>query len=227
MFHAAKFLCPALACLVTATTASADGTQAPAPTPVVVAPLHDWTGPYAGLSLSMNSGDFGNDTNFPGDGTGNLSGTGYGLLLGYNVQNGKWIYGAELAFSGADISGSDDCVNASFECGAKIDRFASLRGRLGYAVGPQTMVFGLAGFAAADVHAYTDDSGVVGNNGETKRANGYVFGLGLEHMVSERVSLRGAVVHHAFDKNDYMTDIPYADVDADFTSFEFGVTMHF
>ncbi|WP_136441348.1 outer membrane protein [Pacificoceanicola onchidii] len=229
MFQQTTFALTTLACLGLAATAQADGPpEDPQPLPPVVV-AHDWSGAYAGLSLSANTGDFGNGGNFPGDGEGDLSGSGYGLLLGYNIQNGKWVYGAELALSGADINGHEDCSNTVYECGAKIDRFGSLRAKLGYTVGPQTLVFGLAGFAAADVYAYTDDDGVFGRgrNGETQRVNGYVFGLGLEHMVSKNVALRGAIIHHSFNDADYMTDVPYSDIDADFTSIEIGVTYQF
>lgn len=185
----------------------------------------DWSGPYAGLLLSYNDGDYGNGTNFPGDGEGNIEGVGYGLLLGYNFQNGKWVYGGELTFSGLNVDGAESCVNPTFACGVDVERAMTLSGRIGYTVGPKTLVYGTAGFAKADVYAYTN--GPIGINGQTQSLDGYVFGIGVEHAFSDRFSLRGAILRHNFDDENFQTDVLYTNIDADYTTIEIGAVFHF
>ncbi|MDJ0639791.1 MAG: outer membrane beta-barrel protein [Paracoccaceae bacterium] len=214
--------------LLSTTAVLADG-----PGPVVVVPppvtpeVFNWTGVYAGLLLSYNTGSFGNDTNFPGDGEGDLDGMGYGGVLGYNFQSGNVIYGGELTYSGLEVDGAEACVNPTFECGVEVSNMASIRGRVGMAAGERSMVYVTAGWASADVFAYTDDFGVVGRNGESKNLSGLVFGVGFEHAVSDRFSLRGAILHHNFNEGDFLTDVPYTDIGVDFTTIEVGGVLRF
>jgi outer membrane immunogenic protein len=210
-----------------ATSVSA-GSPEPAPVdpaPMVAPAAMDWTGPYGGVTLSAGTGSFGNDSNFPGDGSGSLSGGAAGLLLGYNWQRGNTVFGGELAFSGSNIKGDEDCVNPAFECGAEVENIASLRARLGFLATPRTMIFGSAGVASANVYGYTD--GAIGENGESNRMNGYVLGAGIEYAYNERLSLRGAVLYHDLGDSDFDTDTTYSDVEVDFTTLEIGVVFRF
>jgi len=193
------------------------------------APALTWTGPYGGITGSYHSGTFGNGVNFPGDGEGDLDGMSFGGVLGYDFQNGNVVFGAELNYGFADITGAENCVNPAFECGMEIDQVASIRGRLGVLLGAdqRTLVYATGGFAMAQTYGYTDDGGVVGENGENQTVNGFVYGLGLEHMVSERMSIRGAVLRHDFEAADYLTDVLYTDVETEFTTFELGVMFRF
>ncbi|MDJ0822118.1 MAG: outer membrane beta-barrel protein [Paracoccaceae bacterium] len=215
--------------LFSTTSVLADGPQAPIVLPPVAPPITDWTGPYAGLLLSYNDGDFGNGNFFPGDGEGELSGYGYGLVLGYNFQSGNIVYGGEVTWSGLNVDGAEDCANPIFECGVEVENVATIRGRIGIAAGAKSLVYATAGWAAADVHAYTDDDGFfgVGRNGETKRLNGYVFGVGFEHAFNERFSVRAAILRHNFNEDDFQTDIRYNDIDVDFTTIEIGGIYRF
>lgn len=215
-----------LAVAFSTTVALADGpTPPPVMPPVVVAPSVDWTGPYGGIVLSFNNGTFGNDGIFPGDGEGDVSGNAAGLVLGYDFQRGNWVFGGELNIQKANIEGDDLCANPVFDCGVEVDKVGSLRARVGYTIAPQTLIYGTAGVAAADIYAYTD--GPIGENGETKRVSGAVFGLGFEQMVNSRFSIRGAVLRHQFNDTDFLTDIPYSDIGVDFTTIEFGGVMRF
>ena len=212
--------------LLSTTAVMADG---PAPavvmTPIAPPPAMDWTGPYAGLLVSANNGSYGNETNFPGDGEGDLTGNGYGAVVGYNLQSGNTIYGGEVTYSSLNVEGAEECVNPSFECGAEVDGLATVRARVGMAAGPSAMFYATAGWASADATVYTD--GPIGDNGETKRINGMVYGVGFERAISNRFSVRGAILRHDFQEDDYDTDVPYTDVDIDFTSIELGGILRF
>ena len=115
----------------------------------VIAPLYNWTGPYAGIAGGYGWGHS-NQTD-PGigttgatgttgaDGSYSLSGGILGGTLGYNWQQGPWVFGVEGDYSWADISGSSNTCGASFgtphPCGTKLKSLGTLRGRIGYAMG--------------------------------------------------------------------------------------------
>ncbi|MBA3911583.1 MAG: hypothetical protein C0524_17310 [Rhodobacter sp.] len=86
-------------------------------------PGADWSGFYAGLSAGMTDdsddllggGVFVSEQNFEGSGA--------GLFLGYNVQNGALVYGGELAFAPFEVNGTNNT-------GLRED-YIDLKGRLG------------------------------------------------------------------------------------------------
>ena len=214
-------------------TAAAGFDDPPLQVPVTPEPsptVYDWSGPYVGLMVagSMGTfagidGDFG-DPIFPGDGEGDLEGTTYGLYAGYNVQRGTLVYGAELGYQGKGISGSEACANPVFQCGVDIDSVLTLSGRLGFLASPRTLLYGSLGYAQAQTNGYVDD-GL--RQGEDKTIDGYVVGLGVEYMATDTVLLRGGVQVFDFAETDYQTDLPYDDVNSDFTQIFVGVTYRF
>lgn len=157
--------------LTSAGAVFADGPAAPAPDPVVIAPAVSWAGFYAGLSagrsvsgswafanngVEFNSGEFVN---------GNVN----GLFVGYNWQRGNLVYGAELAYSEADVA----VVGWP---ASKFDTFTDIKGRVGYAAG-KAMVYGTAGYMVGDFQ----DGAVINFD-----LTGMTFGVGVEYKVSSR-----------------------------------------
>ena len=106
--------------------------------------MTDWTGPYAGLTFGLSGGDI--DTTPPGPANDLNDGTAIGGVVGYNLQNGSLVYGAELGYQGFNNTyatpgaGNDDTIDNSID----------LRGRLGYATG-RMMVYGALGYSWADM----------------------------------------------------------------------------
>ncbi|PIE14718.1 MAG: hypothetical protein CSA68_09635 [Rhodobacterales bacterium] len=208
--------------------------MAPAPSPQVLPSIApDWGGFYAGLTGMKAAGSYDGTfsftgNSFPGDGKGDLDGHGFGLLLGWNGQRGNMVYGAELSYQKTDITGIEPCPNSSWDCGADIDNLASLRGRIGWLAGGNTLFYGTAGVAGAKMMGYTVSSG--GTVYPDKHTlNGYVVGLGLERKVSDRVNLRAALMHYDFAGKDYTVDTPFIvqDLQADVTTLELGVIFKF
>lgn len=197
-----------------------------APAPVVAAPVvADFSGAYASVFALGSRGRYGNDTNFPGDGSGDLSGAGAGVALGYLWQNNTLTFGPELNLAMPNASGSEDCVNPTFQCAVDVERLASLRANVGVVVGPKTMLFGTAGVALASVNAFVDNG--TGPQGETRNLRGWVVGLGVEHKVRQNMSVRAAVNHYRFNGDDFQTDILYSDISVDSTTLEIGVNFRF
>jgi outer membrane immunogenic protein len=93
-----------------------------------------------------------------------------GVQVGYNWQANQIVYGLE-----ADISAAG---------GDFIDLLASARGRLGYLIVPSLLVYGTAGL------------GVV--SGDDSEA-GFVYGLGVEGMITDTLSAR--VEYLAYDSD--------------------------
>src|SRR5262249_25499584 len=76
----------------------------------------------------------------------------FGFQFGHNWQWGRVVGGLEVDFSGADLTGSstfsliDGWNNTNlFRTDKKIDELASIRGRIGYLIIPNLLLYGTAG----------------------------------------------------------------------------------
>jgi outer membrane immunogenic protein len=202
-----RFHCAALAAVAvlgfTSVASAADmPVKAPAP---IVAPLYNWTGPYIGIAGGYgwghsNQTDPGIPTCPPGeinlgdgcftpiaDGNYTLSGGVIGGTIGYNWQNGPWVFGIEGDYSWADISGSSNVCGASsgipHPCGSKIESLGTLRGRIGYAMGAtgNWLPYVTGGLAVGEVNAW--DS-LTPASGSDFRA-GWTVGGGVEVGITQ------------------------------------------
>jgi opacity protein-like surface antigen len=92
----------------------------------VVAPLYNWTGPYIGIAGGYGWGHS-NQTD-PGiiindDGSYGVNGGLLGGTLGYNWQQGTWVFGVEGDYSWADISGSSNTCGPHPPCNSTSLRY--------------------------------------------------------------------------------------------------------
>lgn len=152
-----------------------------------------WRGLYIGLNAGYG---------FSNNDSSNLSGPGVagnfgsmepegllaGGLVGFNVQYGALVLGAEadLAYSDISDSAGGPVGGTGYFAGATTDInwLSTLRGRLGYAVGP-TLLYVTGGLAFADV-----DHTVLATNGVNSVAmsssgidTGYTVGGGIERAL--------------------------------------------
>jgi outer membrane immunogenic protein len=172
--------------------------KAPAP---VVAPLYNWTGPYAGIAGGVAWGHskqtdpgvpcsfFGLDP-LPGGGCGSPNDDGsyaptggiIGGTLGYNWQQGPWIFGVEGDYSWADVSGNSQTCGASspapHACGTKLESLGTFRGRIGYAMGAtgNWLPYVTGGLAVGELKAWDN---LFPSSGSDFRA-GWTVGAGVE-----------------------------------------------
>jgi outer membrane immunogenic protein len=116
-----------------------------------------------------------------------------GLQVGYNFQNGGWVFGIEADFQASDIS--DDAhgfipnwlpggLNATVDSSTKVGWFGTLRPRLGLAW-DRTLVYATGGFAWGGVkHSlrFVDNFGFTAQDNSSNSQAGYVVGAGVEHM---------------------------------------------
>jgi len=147
-----------LALMVSGAFAADLPVRAPAPAPIVYAPLFTWTGLYVGV----NAGYAGDKFQYPYSGTVDYeicnspcstygfdyagrpsitsSGGLFGAQIGYNWQfNGGFVIGVEADYQWSNIEGRvningaiSDFGSASLTAGSEITSFGTVRARLGY-----------------------------------------------------------------------------------------------
>lgn len=197
-------------------------------TPVAVpaTSIADWSGFYVGADLGFGNGTYGNGADFfPGDGEGDLSGGLFGISLGYNLQSGRWVYGAELQYLGSSIDGTEDCSFPSYQCALEISSLYSLRGQAGYILESGMLVKGNIGAAGADTFGFVDNGS--GPQGSDVTLSGMTFGVAVEKAINEHLSWEAGIQHYAFDAEDYLTDSNYPDVETNVTTLEIGLNYRF
>lgn len=182
------------------TTAALAGSLAPAPVePQVYAPAprvmaYNWTGGYAGAGLSYGRGNHTTEAGAPFTPS-NSTGAGLGAFVGYNWQNGNAVFGGEVLGVFSRMGGTNDCgIGGGFECESRINNFAAIRARLGFAV-DNTLLFMTAGYAM-DTQRHTASFGGVELDSQARRYNGPVIGIGVEHGFSPEWTVRGDLEHY-------------------------------
>ncbi|WP_244625992.1 outer membrane protein [Bradyrhizobium betae] len=178
-----------------------------------------WSGFYAGLSLGARwaandwqtsdiAPNFGAGTFVPTGGTGGAIesvAARFGGYLGYNAQISRsWVAGVEADFGWADNKKTTSPVpgTAGLFFGTPLVGLpsgtvketwdGSLRGRLGYLIGPATLVYGSGGVAWHRIELNANCAPVPGNSfcfntphNETYASTrvGWTVGGGVEHMI--------------------------------------------
>jgi outer membrane immunogenic protein len=129
-----------------------------------------WQGAYIGLHLGRGEAD-------PADGFV------AGAQIGYNWQSGQIVYGLEADASYADISENFGVFEAS------IDWMATVRGRLGYLLTPNLLVYGTAGFGVVSASGSANIPGFGGLSVDDTETD-FVYGVGVEGKFARNVSAR-------------------------------------
>jgi outer membrane immunogenic protein len=175
-----KFLLAGAAILalgvVSASAADIQRRQAmPAKTPVYVAPIYNWTGPYIGI---YGGGGWGrSDFSAPiSSGAFNTSGAVVGGTLGYNYQMGQAVFGIEGDAGWSSIRGSTPCAGTT--CDTRNHWLSTVRGRLGLAV-DRFMPYITGGAAFGDIK--TSVAGI--GDAHTTKA-GWTAGGGVEAAIA-------------------------------------------
>ena len=167
--------------------------KAPPPPP---SPIYTWTGCYIGGNLGGGwaSKDWANpEGSPPGDrGTAHFSGFVGGGQVGCDYQfAGPWVIGIQGMFDGADMKGDViDTLFPNFDLRTRINWFATVTGRLGYAIQPNLLLYGGGGAAwVRDDHVEFDlGLGTPHALGNVTR-NGWVALGGLEWMFAPNWSV--------------------------------------
>lgn len=173
--------------------------KAPPPPP---APM--WTGWYVGGNIGGSFGTAHDTALFPptpvpgtafGSTSADLDGIIGGGQVGYNMQNGNWVWGIEADIQGSSESSSASYTGTGFVGGValtpvtgvltdneKLAWFGTLRGRLGVTVTPNWLLYGTGGLAYGQIDSNTTLAAggpPLANNFTTDRA-GWTAGAGIE-----------------------------------------------
>ncbi|MFP1632199.1 outer membrane protein [Zhengella sp. ZM62] len=162
-----------------------------------------WTGFYGGVhaGYGFGQGDITNSSP-PGPPTRtigvDMDGFLGGVQIGYNWQaSDTMVFGIVGDFSLAGIGGTFVNVpppGPPFTVTSDINWMATLRARAGYLVQPETLLYAHGGLAVADIDATWTRGAAPGGPGPFRGIGsnteiGWTIGAGVEHMLSDKVSL--------------------------------------
>ncbi|WP_341860707.1 porin family protein [Gymnodinialimonas sp. 57CJ19] len=170
-----------------------------------------WTGFYAGFATNIISPEFDNSTSM----VPLQEGTGFGAYGGYNYAVGdNFVVGAEVGLSGP-ASFQTALGNPDFE----FENVLNARVRGGYAVG-NALVYGSLGYQMVNYGA----SGTLSTDGS---ADGLVYGIGVEMLLNEQVSVR--LDYTSTHMNPEAGTLPgvAGDAQIDANAVGLGVALHF
>jgi outer membrane immunogenic protein len=130
------------------------------------------------------------------DGRYNMSGGLFGGGATYNFwQRGPWLLGATGDFSWADISGHSDVCGAGspapHQCGTTLQSLLTIRGNLGYTVLPNWLLYGTAGYAGGELHAWDTLAGASGSD----FFSGWAAGAGVQTFLTPALALKFEYLH--------------------------------
>jgi outer membrane immunogenic protein len=147
----------------------------------------NWNGFYLGGNFGSGTGRNRTaltDLSIPATDEFNLSPDGFngGIQAGYNWQVGNTVFGIEADIQGASLEDNKTC----FDCGgapslvhnAKLPWFGTVRGRLGYSVGP-SLFYATGGLAYGSVKNSIDLTGI-DSVSFTQTRTGWTVGAGIE-----------------------------------------------
>ncbi|MGA7311350.1 MAG: outer membrane beta-barrel protein [Pseudolabrys sp.] len=163
------------------------------------APIVDWTGGYFGIQ----GGGVLHDTKFNEDGFFTAStlptriedrktGGTAGAVLGYNWQQGRFVYGVEGAWNWVEVRSRQFPLSLSgfpVLTSYNVNGLATLRGRIGLAF-DRTLVYATGGAAIGNIDNSVDLIGTGGASGrissftQKQTKAGWVVGGGVEQMLS-------------------------------------------
>jgi len=160
-----------------------------APPPVAV---FDWTGFYIGGNIGWSHGRA--DVSALGLATASVTMNGImgGGQIGYNFQTGPFVLGVE-------VDGQGTGQHADFAAGILTERdempwFFTARGRVGYAIAPQWLIYGTGGLAVADFKSTLTATGLGTATWEVSHV-GWTAGAGVEVAVTRNWSVKGEYLH--------------------------------
>ena len=165
-----------------------------APAPAALLPS-GWGGFYIGIHGGYGWGHDSVDVDLSPLSNPSPKGGVFGGQIGYNWQSQQFIYGIEADISLSDISVSETLVGPGVLLSAtgSIDWLATIRGRYGVLVQPRLLIYATAGLGivGAEVHSSANVMGFPQFSArQSDTATGFVYGIGAEHQLSERMSAR-------------------------------------
>jgi len=156
-------------------------TYDPAPPPVASMP---WAGWQIGALIGYGVADT-DLTAAAGTADFDADGVLGGVLAGWSWQSGDFVYGFEGDWVWGDMT--DSQAFGANRVNASLDWMAEVRGRAGVLLAPELLLFGMVGYAWADMDLPVTGAG--GGSG-SENFSGWQFGGGLEYRFDSNWSTR-------------------------------------
>jgi outer membrane immunogenic protein len=207
--------------LSTVSALALSGTASAADMPVkapALPPAVSWTGFYLGAhggvawldaSQTVTGDPLGTCSTVPGTRcTVHATGAIFGGQIGYNWQSQNWVFGIEADASGTSLKKTQNVSpqSLSHDINEKVDWLASVRGRLGWAIG-DTLFYGTGGVAFGHFDAGWLRIGGLARAQFDNTATGWVAGGGIEKIFSRNWSARVEFLHYGFGKDSFGSTI--------------------
>jgi outer membrane immunogenic protein len=195
---------------LSSTAIAADLSVAPMYRPLPAAPAANWSGSYLGI---VGGGVWGSAV-VHNDITGidqtprfNLNGGFLGYTSGYNLQNGRIVYGYEgdTSYVWNNNSSFEFAPNAAFQNDVRERWLSTFRGRVGYDYG-NWLLYATAGAVWATVHM--DQVGPPGIIGETHSHWGWTAGGGVEMRLTRELTAKVEYLYIGLQDKSYFNPAP-------------------
>ncbi len=159
---------------------------------------YSWTGFYFGANGGFGGNQFAYPfTVGPTSGTSTLTSSGFfgGGQVGYNWQAAPTgVLGVEGDFDAADIAGNATTSATLFSgnVGTKLDWFGTVRGRIGFLVTPNALLYGTGGWAYGHTTSSASAAafGLAAAASVGREQNGWTAGGGLEYALNPWLSFK-------------------------------------
>lgn len=170
----------------------------------------DWSGFYLGGALAHDAITIQGEAPDPAI---DLSGAGFGLFAGYNIQSGNLVFGAELAVAKHSGEGND----GNYMQPATAQHSLALRGRIGFAAG-KVMPYLALGAVRTAWKADHNGNGFPSDMAD-ETATGTSVALGIDWALNDRSFLRVEV-----ERTRYGQDLIVFDGGSDPHEYEMDTT---
>jgi len=174
-----------LVAMGTALAADVPERRLPKPRAPIYVPFFTWNGFYVGINGGYGFGRSSWRDTIAGVSTGefDVNGPLFGGTVGYNVQLGGFVFGAEGDFDWSNIKGSGT-ANCATICETKNTWLATARGRVGYAF-DRFMPYFTGGAAFGEVKG-----SVAGVGSFAEMRTGWTLGGGVEYAFVDHVTAK-------------------------------------
>lgn len=189
-----------------------------------------WGGVIGGYDVSTAGSSIDDDANEDNDQS--IDGFGYGLQLGYDVDVGGVVIGAEAEYAGstAEVEFADGDFEGFGFGNVETGRDLYVGARIGAKVGPDAMIYAKGGYTNASYN-------VRSNDGTTQfdqdiDTDGYRIGAGAEYALSNNAFVKLEYRYSNYSKaevnfEDGTNETPRFDIDTDRHQVMAGVGFRF
>lgn len=191
-FASTALLLSSLSCASAADLGPYRPYRAPEPAPVYDAPAPIWQGAYIGANVGY------------GFGSRDTEGIIGGGQLGYNWQFDRFVLGVEGDIQASDMTGDQshiDGTGVTRTSHVSNDWYSTVRGRVGYAMGP-ALLYATGGVAFGNFdHQYSLAGPVNVTLSDSGLKTGYAVGGGVEYKFNPRWSVKAEYLFLDFGQN--------------------------